>query len=162
MKSIYVLLGAALLLKTYGVILPITHPDRVRVEAAASDLATAMELEGVSDVKVGKAAFVWSWYEAGLWADPRGDNDKGSACGVGQVHVASMPKGLLHPSWTCAALRADRVLGYRAQLRVILHLRTQCGGDLRGALTAYSTTGTCPKPGWTIRLVKARCETAGC
>lgn len=161
MKPILFALALRLLALAYGTTLPASHPEVARVEAAAGDLARAMELEGISDVRVGRVAFVWSWYEAALYADPKGDNDKGAACGVGQVHVGDVPKGWLEPEWTCAALRANRVLGYRAELRVIERFRAQCGGDLRAGLTAYSTRGKCPPKDWTIRLVAERMKIAG-
>jgi hypothetical protein len=162
MTKILAVLVLRLLTLAYGVALPASHPEVARVETAAGDLARAMELEGVDgDVRLGKSALVMSWYESALYADPKGDNDHGRACGVGQVHVADAPKGLLDPAWTCEALRADRVTGYRAELRVIVRLRALCGGDLFAGWHAYAT-GSCPAKGEkTISLVLKRMKEAG-
>lgn len=162
MKTILAALALRLLTSAYGVVLPAAHPEVARVEEAAADLARAMELEGIGgDVRLARSALVMSWYESALYADPKGSNDHGRACGVGQVHVADAPKGLLDPSWTCEAVRADRVVGYRAELRVIASLRALCGGDLVAGWNAYAT-GSCPKKDEKpIPLVVKRMREAG-
>lgn len=143
--------------------LPPSHPISVRADGAADDLVTATLLEAEHEPALVRAAWVWSFYESSWWANPKGSNDKGGACGVMQVHVAAVVSAGWVPSdWTCAALRKDRVLGYRAGLRVLRRLVDRCG-SLRAGLTAYSTTGACPVPGTPpIRVIVERCAVAGC
>ena len=139
--------------------LPPEHPIMVRAAGAAEDLARELEAMPLSPEEretYGRVAFVWSFYESAWWASPPGSNDKGAACGVLQVHSPE----LFVPGATCGGLRADRRLGYRVGLLAMRHFVATCGG-LRAGLTAYSTTGTCPKKGWTIRLVVDRLALAG-
>ena len=145
-----------------GAALPPEHPIMVRARGAADDLLEAVAAEAEHEPALVRAAYVWSFYESGWYASPVGPNDKGGACGVLQIHVSSLPKGWIPPEWTCAAVRKDRVLGYRAGLRVLRRLVDRCG-SLRGGLHAYSTTGACPAPAAPpIRVVLERCKVAGC
>lgn len=163
-------LGVALLAAQIGgTELPPENPYRVRYDAAAIDAARASFQEcadlGESGMeRCGRVAIVMGHFEAANEANPKGSNDNGGACGVMQVHVSEVPKGWLPETWTCAALRADRELGYRAGLRVVRRLEDKCG-SLGGALTAFATNGECPidktgKP-YVIMLIKARCAKGG-
>ena len=114
--------------------LPPDHPIMVRAAGAAADLALELEALPLTHEEretYGRVAYVWSFYEAAWWTSPPGSNDAGAACGVMQVHSPE----LFVPGATC--------------------------GGLRAGLTAYSTTGLCPKKGWTIRLVVDRLALAG-
>lgn len=96
----------------------------------------------------------------GVW---EGTNDGGNACGVGQVHVDEIQtlsnwKGVLEPSWTCRAVRKDRVLGFRVMLRVLLQLEKDCGSTA-AAWSAYAGTLGCKS--YVMPLVKKRCKRAG-
>lgn len=124
-----------------------------RAQAAARGLDTALFAEGVGDVPEEYATalddrgawarrlFVWGYFEGGLLTNPPGRNDDGAACGVGQVHVESWTH-VLEPAWSCAALRADRVLGFRAMYRVMRDTFERCGSE-RAGLAAYATGGAC-------------------
>ena len=139
------------LLTIAAALLP-AHADAARARAgeAAADLLLVE-----SDEALVRVAFVWSYFEAGWQADPRGSNDHGSSCGTMQVSVAQWAD-VLPESWTCAAMRADRVLGFRAGFLVLHHLRGVCGA-LDGALRAYAT-GSCSRG---ADLVARRCLRAG-
>jgi hypothetical protein len=100
----------------------------------------------------------WGWHESGLQANPKGSNDQGGACGIGQVHVASMPDGELE-GLTCAELRSDLRKSVRAQMLVMRYFEWKCG-SLIAAMTAYSTRGECPTKGKTIPLVVRRMKEA--
>lgn len=138
--------------------------------------------------KYARSLYVWSYYEASWEQNPygckpgstyttkygqvrhctaggvwEGTNDEGHACGVVQPHVDTIQtltsfKGVLEPSWTCTAVRKDRVLGYRAALRILLHLETECGSTAL-AWSAYASTLGCPK--LVQQRVKDRCLDGG-
>ncbi len=164
---------AALVLRLIALMgVPAGHPIYARVDAAAEVVAGEVavvfpELSAAEQEKRARISVVWGLYEAGLQADPKCSpgtakadcNDGGKACGWGQVHVATLPPGVLPATMTCAAIRADLRTSVRAQLLVIRHLEKACG-SLRGAMTAYAT-GACPAKGWTIRLVRDRFKLAG-
>lgn len=151
------------------------HPVMVRAADAARDLDLALDLE-LPDASPERrerfaiAAFGWSFFEASWYANPYGfpdgsvlpgTNDGGHACGTMQPHVEgirAMPhwKGVV--PWSCVAVRKDRVLGFRAGLRILLRLEEDCL-SLCGALTAYSTDLAC-KP-WTAAVVRKRSKELG-
>lgn len=150
---------------------PATHPIYARVDAAAEVVASEVPLvfptlSAIEQDKRGRVSIAWGFWESGLQANPtcppsvaKADcNDGGRACGWGQIHVATLPTGVLPPEMTCAAIRADLRTSVRAQLLVIHHLEKACG-SLQGAMTAYAT-GRCPAKGWTIRLVSDRLKMA--
>ena len=101
-------------------------------------------------------AYVFALKEGNCEASPRGFNDDGAACGVMQTHT---PEKILDGA-TCAKVRADRKLGIRVGVTLMLRKEAECG-SLRAGLTAYATSGACPAKGWTIGLVLKRCELAG-
>lgn len=133
-----------------------------RAVGAALDASIAAYESDVGEEdleRLARLAFTWSYFEASWLTSPPGHNDDGAACGVMQVHPAES-KGVIPPEWTCARLRADRVLGYRAGIVVLRAAIARCGSWTAG-LTAYSTNGACPAKGWTIALVPQRCKAAG-
>lgn len=134
--------------------------DIARGESAIQDLDHAFTRLGSSEEErtiLAPIALVWSYYESNWFANPKGSNDQGSACGVMQVHQPWIER----PGTTCQDLRSDRILGYEIGILRLQDFITKCG-SVRGGLTAYSTNGQCPKPGWAIRLVVNRCKIAGC
>jgi hypothetical protein len=138
--------------------LPNQHPTVLRAQAAAADLVAEVQSlpEGERELYA-RVAYVWSYYESSWLANPSGSNDDGRACGVMQIHLPE----LAVPGATCAKVRADRKLGYRVGLATLHHLVAKCG-SMRAGLTAFSTTGQCPKKGMIIKLVADRCAIAGC
>ena len=141
---------AALLALAASLLPPHADAALARGAAAAADLL----LVESDDAHV-RSAFVWAALESGWQANPRGDNDGGNACGVLEVHVAEW-SSVLPETWTCEAIRADRVLGFRAAILVLDHLEKQCG-SLARAWGAYAT-GTCEGG---AQLVARRCLRAG-
>ena len=157
--------------------LPSTHPLVVRYESAADDVIAAVEAEEPTSTDerketLARILYVWGYYEGSWYPNPygfpdgrvlEGTNDGGRACGVMQLHLDEINalvgwKGILDPSWSCRALRKDRLLGFRAGLRVILELERRYG-SLGAAMTAYSTDlGSHP---WIAAVVKKRCKIAG-
>lgn len=103
-----------------------------------------------------RVAVEWFGYESGYSMNPRGYNDKGDACGIGQVHS---PHTYLKGA-TCDKVRTDLNLSVRVALVVIDRLWTQCG-SLGGAMTAYSSNIGCPINGWVLPMVSFRCKEAG-
>ncbi len=159
--------------------LPDDHPVVLRATSAADDLVAALDLEFPGDgtdsdalrrEEYARASYGWSYYEASWLANPYGrpdgsvapgTNDGGLACGVMQPHVGeirALPTWAGVVPWTCLQVRQDRVLGYRAGLRVLLELERRCG-SVCGALTAYSTDLSC-KP-WTAAVVVKRSRVLG-
>ena len=166
MKTLLLTLALHLLaLALPGQHLPATHPIMVRANAAAKAISEKTvlvyaDLPLAEQEKRARVAFTWAFHESGWQANPKGSNDQGSAAGILQIHVASVPKGVLPDGFTPAALRADVAVGAEAGLRVIRHLEEKCG-SLRAAMTAFSTNGACPAKGWTVGLVTRRCAEAG-
>jgi hypothetical protein len=101
-----------------------------------------------------RVLFTWSRYESLWFADPRGWGDAGEACGVLQVHH---PEKYIDGA-TCARVRADRRLGFRVGLEVMLATTAKCGSRGLG-LSAYSSDGTCPTS--VFPIVSRRCLRAG-
>ena len=64
----------------------------------------------------------------------------------------------LPAGWTCAALRKDRVLGWRAGIRIMRRLIDKCG-SVKSGLTAFATDGACHT--WTPAIVVYRMKLAG-
>lgn len=150
-------LADALVYRQVAAHLPESHPWMVRAHGAASDLRAATErLDAEGKIPAGELArweaiaYVFSFYESGFQADPSGYNDAGSACGVGQAHMVEK----VDPTLTCALVRTDRKLGYRAMLLWLLKFEAACGSR-RAALSAYATDGRCHT--WTPKVVAWRC-----
>lgn len=165
-------LGVVLLASQLGLSdLPSDNPYVVRYDAAAFEIAQA-SYEECSDLgeagmeQCGRVAMVMGHFESANQANPKGSNDKGGACGSMQVHVSSVPEGWLPKEWTCAALRADRELGYRAGLRVVRRLWDKCG-SLGAGLSAFAMHGECPpiNPAtgkrYVLMLIQSRCHKGG-
>lgn len=132
-----------------------THPFAVRAEAASRDVIAAVEdLPEAERETWGRVAYVWAFYEAGWFTDPKGSNDDSQACGILQIHT---PEKWL-PGATCKAVREDRVLGFRAGIALMRLLRDKCG-SLRGAMVAYSTDGACHD--YAVPIVTRRLKLAG-
>lgn len=134
------------------------HPIVERAISAAADADAAIRVVSPSMSAEEREAWtrrllVWSGFESAWFADPPGSNDEGRACGVMQVHVGSLPPGLLPASYTCASVRKDRVAGYVVGLVVMRHLVKTCGG-IESGLTAYATGGC--HPSWHLPLVVRR------
>lgn len=143
-----------------------------RAALAAIDLRAAMD-EAIEKGAISPAEraayardlFLWSFYESAWYADPRCPvgtsecNDNGAACGVMQLHVESVPASWLPLPLlrSCAALRADRRLGYLAAIYTLAALERACGGSRLLALAAYSTNGACGTLMTLPKIVKARC-----
>lgn len=142
-----------------GATLRPNDPVQLRFNAAVNDDIAAAILESPSnDARAERDALLgadFGYHEASLMTSPPGSNDAGTACGVGQIHASEM-RGVLPETWTCQALRTDRVLGFRAMFRVIHHFEEQCG-SLEEALGAYAT-GKCQRG---VGLVLRRCKEAG-
>jgi hypothetical protein len=141
--------------------LPASNPVMIRADKATDAIMTALDQNGVKDdatkLQRGKRMFVWSYYESSWYADPKGYNDKGKACGVGQIHVESV-KDWLPADWTCEKLRKDMVVSYRAMDIVMERLIKKCG-SVRAGLVAYATDGACHD--WYLPVVKQRCKLSG-
>lgn len=152
MKTILIKLIAGLI----GLMLPASDPAVVRASAAADDVIVVVQkrVEPAHREKWARILFAWGYYEASWWANPKGSNDQGAACGVMQVHN---PEKYLDGA-SCARVRADRQLGFAVGLELLLKLEKDCGSTA-GALTAYSMDGAC-KP-YVIPLVASRCKKAG-
>lgn len=102
-----------------------------------------------------RALFRWGYGEGGWYANPPGDNDKGAACGVMQVHE---PWKII-PGATCEKVRKDLELGYRVGMELLIQLEEKCG-SLGKALNVYSIYGaTCSTK--IHPLVLRRCKEAG-
>lgn len=132
-------------------------PDAVaaRASGALVDAEAALRAEGLDGEKLevwSRRLWGWAYWESGWHASPAGSNDNGAACGVLQVHG---PERLLEGA-TCAAVRKDRVLGFRAGYRMLVELVDKCGSVER-ALGAYAT-GQC---GGAPMLVRRRCKALG-
>ena len=141
-----------------GTKLPETDPLMIRATANAAAIETVTEKLVKNPIERetwARIAFVFGFFEASWLSNPKGDNDKGAACGVMQVHT---PEKFV-PGATCTAVRKDLALGYEVGLTLMLQLEAQCGSKA-AALTAFATNGTCPK-GWTLPLIKRRCKMAG-
>ena len=92
-----------------------------RADGAADDLLAALAADDVpAQARDAWAwrAWAWGYGESSFLADPPGHNDDGRACGVLQVHANELHEWL-PAGWTCAALRKDRVLGWRAGIRIM-------------------------------------------
>jgi hypothetical protein len=138
--------------------LPDSHPSMVRYDACAADVVEVVS-SMVPPERVGviaPIAYVFALKEGNCQANPKGDNDKGAACGVMQTHTPD----LILPGATCEKVRADRKLGIRVGVTLMLAKEAECG-SMRAGLTAYATNGACPAKGWTINLVLERCKLAG-
>lgn len=128
-----------------------------RAEGAAQDVITVVN-DRLPDAPPGermawaRVLFTWSRFESSWLADPRGWNDDRAACGVLQVH---WPQKWVVGA-TCKRVRADRRLGYRVGLEVMLAMQVKCGSRAL-ALGAFSSDGTCQS----IALVARRCRLAG-
>lgn len=132
-------------------------PDAVteRAKGALVDVETALRAESLDGEKLeawSRRLWGWAYWESGWHAAPAGSNDAGAACGVLQVHG---PERLLDGA-TCAAVRKDRVLGFRVGYRLIVELVAKCG-TVERALGAYAT-GQC---GGAPLLVRRRCKVLG-
>lgn len=127
-----------------------------RASAAETAVRTAALAESPPALRDRDARimFVVGYVEGDWYASPRGSSDAGRACGGAQVHVRFW-SSLLDPRWTCAILRSDLTLGYRAGLRVIHALEKKCGSPGR-ALGAFRT-GTCRESS----VTHAMCLAAG-
>lgn len=130
-----------------------------RGEAAAEDVSAAVAMlpSGVPEDRrevYARLLFTWSFFESSWLANPPGSNDKGSACGVLQIHTPE----LWLPGATCAKVRASRKLGYLVGLTVIRQLEKKCG-SLGSAMTAFSTYGMCQVK--ILPLVSRRYQLAG-
>lgn len=157
--------------------LPISHPLVTRYNGAADDAIAAVSAEMPTATEEeqeihARILYVWAYYEASWYTNPYGfpdgrvlpgTNDEGRACGVMQLHIDEINAlpgwaGVLDPTWSCLSVRKDRVLGYRAGLRVILELEHRYG-SIGAAMTAYSTDlGLHP---WIAAVVRKRCKIAG-
>ena len=166
MKTILLALALKLLsLSLPGQHLPATHPIMVRADEAAKAISEKValvygDLSAEEQEKRARVAYVWAFHESGWQANPKGSNDQGAAAGLFQVHVMSVPKGVLPEGFTASGIRADIGMGAEAGLRLIKYLEEKCG-SLRAGMTAFSTNGSCPTKGWTITLVTRRCAEAG-
>lgn len=140
-----------------GVHLPASDPFMVRSNGCADDvLEVTRELVPEAQVSTwAPIVFVFAQKESACRTNPAGFNDDGNACGVLQVHT---PEKIV-PGATCAKVRADRKLGLRVGLTLMLAKAKECG-SIRGGLTAFAMRGECPK-GWTLPLVVQRCKLAG-
>lgn len=164
--------------------LPADHSLVKRYNVAAADCIKAVDIEwpGASDdvrEKYARQLFVWSYDEASWYINPyacapgkigclpsgvlAGTNDNGHGCGRGQVHVDEIQalsnwKGVLDAEWTCKAVRADGVLGYRVMARVLKRLETDCGSTA-AAWSAYAGKLGCVS--YVKPIVKTRCKRAG-
>ncbi len=139
-------------------VLPAGHWLPVRGEAAMLDAVEAVwSLPGLSEAdreRYTRLAVVFGLHEGAWLASPVGSNDHGSACGVMQVWN---PERIV-PGATCAAVRRDRVLGFRVGVLAMMQLEARCG-SLRRGLNAYATGKDCP--GYHLWLVDQRCAEAG-
>lgn len=135
-----------------------TGATYTRMTGAAADLQTALERhpwpEAVQE-KRARIVFLMGFYESSWHASPLGDNDSGRACGVLQVHEPTLDL----PEATCGAVRADRVLGWEVGIVRLQKLEEKCG-NIRDALLAYATDGTC-RPDKKSPMISWRCQKAG-
>ena len=165
MKPALFALAKALVALAFGTTLPASHPLFARADAGAEAVAAEVpgvygDLSAAEQERRGRVAMVFGFHEAAWLANPPGSNDKGGACGWGQVHLDAFPKGTFPAEMTCAAIRSDLRTSVRAHLIAMRYFEDKCG-SLRAGLTAYATTGACPKAGYTIKLVARRCSEAG-
>ncbi len=154
MKPIFTALCLAVIHST-----TIPSPLQLRAEHASEAALAVVEQLPASvsadhRLSYAKLLFVWSGYESSWYASPPGDNDKGAACGIMQIHT---PEKWV-PGATCEKVRASAHLGYVVGLTVIRQLEAKCGSLVAG-LTAYSTDGACHN--YVLPLVRKRCKLAG-
>jgi len=136
--------------------LPDTHPLMVRAASCANDVVEITNLlPEYSRTTWKPILYVFALKEGNCYANPPGSNDDGAACGVCQAHD---PHKVI-PGATCEKVRADRKLGLRVGLALMLQWSKECG-SIGAGLSAYAT-GSCPKKGWTLNLVKERLKLAG-
>ena len=122
----------------------------VRAREVAAEIASIE-----SDEAVARSVFVWAYREGAWFSAPPGSSDNGGSCGVLQISAGQWTS-VLPETWTCAAMREDRLLGLRAGILVLHHLRNACG-SLSGAWSAYSSGRCRGAP----LLVARRCVSAG-
>ncbi len=142
--------------------LPPAHPLLVRgAECAADavDVASLLPSETARETWA-RVIFVWANREGGCYADPKGNADDGRSCGVLQVQE---PQRVIDGA-TCAKVKADRKLGMRVGLALMLTLAKRCG-SIGAGLNVYSTGRDCKmggaKPDAPIPLVLERLKLAG-
>ena len=136
--------------------LPAGHPVMSRAASCAADVEEVVTLLPEYQRAVwAPVLYVFALKEGNCYASPPGDNDAGAACGVLQVHE---PQKIIAGA-TCEKVRADRKLGLRVGLAVMIQWSKECG-SIGGGLSAYAT-GSCPKKGWILPLVKERLKLAG-
>jgi len=142
-----------------------TNPTMVRIASCADDV---VEVCGMLPEYARSAwcpiTLTMAMKEGNCFADPKCPpgtpkekcNDDGSACGVLQVHS---PEREIEGA-TCEKVRADRKLGLRVGLALMLRLSKKCG-TIGAGLSAYGTNGACPPNGVVFGFAKERLRLAG-
>jgi hypothetical protein len=137
--------------------LAIAPAHEARLYSAADALSIAVDVaEAIPDPvwpEELELAIEQAWDEGRWRASPRGDNDKGSACGVTQINRFVIPEGY----GTCAELRASRVVAIRAWHALMVEAIARCG-SVRSGYGAVMSRGAC---GSVPKLVAYRCGRSG-
>ena len=137
--------------------LPDTHPMLRHALAAAPIVATeTIGLPPTVRTKFARVVYTMAGFESGWQANPKGSNDKGSACGPIQLHD---PQLYYQPDVHCDDLRKDLRLGFRAGMAVLWDLSVKYG-TLAAGLTAYATDGS-NHGAWVLPEIAKRCALAG-